>query len=288
MKIGIFILGSGLAFGIFGLNKATSFGDLIFNLANIIVFPSLALAFLAGTYDRIKEARPQVGLAKIYGQGAWTLALAVGISMIGALNEVVFLASTDYMMEINIFRGVKISQVLPLALALLIFARKIYLEKGQKMGYPLCRDLLLSDVKIWQACLAGMGVIVLGIFLLRGGNTSSKVPGVELLVRNLFENLFYARPRTKAVFIGFPAIVLLVYGAHKNLGKVYAFICFMLAAIGMVDITNTFSHIRTPLMMSFARVGIEYLGALLVGGILFCLAHLLYRRYHNYDQVHKQ
>lgn len=288
LKIGIFILGSGLAFGIFGLNKATSFGDLIFNLANIIVFPSLALAFLAGTYDRIKEARPQDGLAKIYGQGAWTLALAVGISMIGALNEVVFLASTDYMMEINIFRGVKISQVLPLALALLIFARKIYLEKGQKMGYPLCRDLLLSDVKIWQACLAGMGVIVLGIFLLRGGNTSSKVPGVELLVRNLFENLFYARPRTKAVFIGFPAIVLLVYGAHKNLGKVYAFICFMLAAIGMVDITNTFSHIRTPLMMSFARVGIEYLGALLVGGILFCLAHLLYRRYHNYDQVHKQ
>lgn len=278
-QLGLFILGSLLAFGIFGLGKGENYGDLIFNLANIITFPSLALLYLAETQDKLSLKGDSPSLGTIFSQGAKTLFIALAISMIGALNEVVFLCSSNYMLEISIFRGVKISQIFPLLLMAYIYLRKIYMEKGQKMNLDFWKEIMDFNVKIWQVCLGILALIVLGIFILRGGNTSGKIPSIELLLRNSFENFFYARPRTKAIFIGFPAVILLVYGAYKNMGKVYRLVFFFFAAIGMVDVTNTFSHIRTPLVMSFARVGIEYVGALFVGLILLVIFNGIHKHF---------
>ena len=92
---------------------------------------------------------------------------------------------------------------------------------------------------------------VLGIMILRSGHTSNiDPPASEILIRNIFEFIFPARPRNKAIFLGYPALIMLIILASKKKFR-NSYILFALSAvIGQADILNTFSHIRTPFIIS--------------------------------------
>lgn len=283
----VFILGVLASILFYGLGIKEGTGNVLFNLAAIIVYPSLSISFILQNYRQIRENSRDVKFINIFGHGILVLAIAILITMIGALNEASFMSGTDYLLEINIFRGVKISQILPILMSVLIYAAYIGFNRSSRdtrvrIVPREIADVLGCSVKIWHAIIAGVMLVMVAILLLRGGNSNAEVPGIELLFRNILERYLPARPRTKAIFIGFPAVVLVVYLAYRNSSKILLFLVTILASIGFADICNTFSHIRTPFMMSVTRIFVEFAVAIVISLlllILFEICRFLYGKY---------
>lgn len=285
-QIILFILGALLSAFFFILGKKEDFGSVLFNLVAIVTYPSLAVCTVMENLNKVKSFKSDSKISKIFVNGLLVLLCAVIISMIGALMEISYMSGTNYLVELNIFRGVKISQLLPIVMSLFIFASYVgfYRKTIEKPGIRCneIRNVLDENVKFWQAGLGAVVLVILALFIIRGGNTSAKVPGMELLFRNMLEKYLYARPRTKALFIGFPAVFLLIYLGYKKRGEFLLLILTIFVAIGQADIVNTFSHIRTPLTMSIARVIIEFVGAAIIGLVLILVAQLILKGYDRY------
>lgn len=285
-QIIIFILGALLSFIFFVLGRKEDLGSVLFNLAAIVTYPSLAICFVMGSFNKVRKSKDNKGFGSIYVYGFVTLIISILISLIGSLMEVSYMSGTNYLVELNIFRGVKISQLLPILLSMFIYAS--YVGFGRKdlnrrgLNMKELNSVMNESVKFWQAALVGLVLIILALFIIRGGNTSAKVPGIELLFRNMMEKYLPARPRTKSLFIGYPAVFLLIYLGYKNRGKFMYLLLTLFVAIGQADIVNTFSHIRTPLYMSFARVIIEVAGAAVLGFILIAVVEFIMKGYDKY------
>ncbi|RVU54575.1 DUF5693 family protein [Anaerosphaera multitolerans] len=281
-----FVLGAVLSVVFFGLKVKEDIGNVLFNLLAIVTYPSLALCVVIENYNQVRRRKRSKSLPKVYLHGAMTLLMAILITSVGALMEISYMSGTNYLAEINIFRGVKISQLLPLVIAVFIYAAYVGFGR-EKIGNPKLRlnevtNVLTLNVKIWQVII-GLGIlVVLALFILRGGNSNTKVPGIELLFRNLMEEYLPARPRTKALFIGFPSVFLLMYVGYNKRGELFSLILTLFVAIGQADIVNTFSHIRTPLSMSFIRVIIEFVMACILSAIMLVVVDLFRKGYDKY------
>lgn len=286
MQIGLFLFGALLSFVFFILGKKQDFGSMLFNLGAIVTYPSLALCMVMENFNNARKRKRNISFPKIYLHGLLTLLFAILISMIGALMEISYMSGTNYLAELTIFRGVKISQLLPLLLSIFIFVIYVGFYRKEitkpKLEVKELNKVLDESVKFWQAGLGALVLVILALFILRGGNTSAKVPSVELLFRNMLESKLMARPRTKALFIGFPSVFLLIYLGYKKRGEFLILLLTMFTAIGQADIVNTFSHIRTPLNMSFARIVIEFLLAAVLGLILVLVAEIIMKGYDKY------
>ncbi|MDO5040841.1 MAG: DUF5693 family protein [Peptoniphilus sp.] len=282
----IFAVGAALSLLFFALGKMEGTGNILFNLNSIVVFPLISICYILENYKAIMLAKKDAGLGKIFLVGARVLLTAILITMVGALHEVSFMSGTNYLVELNIFRGVKISQLLPLLLSMFIYTAYIGFnrepEEGTRLDAREIKDILIMDVKIWHAVLGAMMLVVLALFILRGGNSNIEVPKMELFIRNLMEQYLPARPRTKSIMAGYPAIMLLIYAAYKNRARATGIVLTILAAIGMANIVNTFSHIRTPLKISLMRVGTEYVVALIISLIVLIIADLIRKGYERY------
>lgn len=283
LSLAIFALGALLSIMFFGLGKQESLGNILFNLNSIIVFPLLSICYILENYKEILSNKKSTKLNKILYHGGLILVISILITMIGALHEIAFMSGTNYLLEIDTFRGVKISQLLPLALSIIIFAAYIGFSEDIHQDISLkpreIRDLMTKNVKIWQAAFGLLFLAILAIFIVRGGNTNAKVPKFELFLRNLMEQNLVVRPRTKSILAGYPAIILLTYIAYTKRGQFIAAILTLFATIGMTDIVNTFSHIRTPLYISFMRVLVEIVVALLISLLILIIAELIRRGY---------
>lgn len=281
-----FVIGALLSALFFLLGKKEDLGNILFNLAAIVAYPSLALCIIMENFNNARRTKKNIKLSKIFIHATLTLLAAIVVSMIGSLMEISFMSGTNYLMELTIFRGVKISQLLPILLSVFIFVAYVGFYREEitkpKLEIKEINKALNQSVTFWQAGLGAMVLVILALFILRGGNTSAKVPSIELLFRNMLENILPARPRTKAIFIGYPAVFLLIYLGYKKRGEFLVILLTIFAAIGQADIVNTFSHIRTPLNMSFSRVLIEFVGATILGLILIIVAQILMKGYDKY------
>ncbi|MBP3722669.1 MAG: hypothetical protein J6I62_05400, partial [Selenomonadaceae bacterium] len=97
-----------------------------------------------------------------------------------------------------------------------------------------------------------------------GHTLGMPVSSYELQLRAFLEQAFYARPRSKELFIGHPAFMLAVFAWGRKYSSWIFFALTVAATIGMGSMVETFAHMRTPFIMSFYR-GI---GGLVLGGIL--------------------
>ena len=281
-----FVIGALLSAMFFLLGKKEDLGNVLFNLAAIVAYPSLAVCIIMENFNNARKSKRPMKLSKIFIHSTLTLLAAIIVSMIGALMEISFMSGTNYLMELTIFRGVKISQLLPILLSIFIFMAYVgfYREDITKPRLEVkeLTKALNQSVTFWQAGLGALVLVILALFILRGGNTSAKVPSIELLFRNMLENILPARPRTKAIFIGYPAVFLLIYLGYKKRGEFLILLLTMFTAIGQADIVNTFSHIRTPLNISFSRILIEFVGATILGLILIVIAQIIMKGYDKY------
>ena len=254
-------------------------------LASANLFPTLAIVALL---DLLRGRRFQKNAPtwRILVAGLVLLGITSALSLVGASYLSGSLTDTRYLLEFDIFRGIKLTFVLPMILVAVAFMQRFDIFDGQfdasagVLGQ--LREILATPVRVGS--LLG-GLVLLGalvVLVLRSGHTSGMpVPGIELKMRAALEQLFYARPRTKEFLIGHPAFLLALYGAARRWRTWIIFGLVLAATIGQGSMVETFAHMRTPVEMSLVRgIGGVCLGGA-IGAVLVALVaawnHLLER-----------
>ena len=258
---------------------------LVAALASANLFPALAIVALLDLL-RTRRFPKDTPLWRILVAGLVLLGITSALSMIGASYLSGALADTRYLLEFDIFRGIKLTFVLPMILVAAAFLQRFDIFDGQfdasagVLGQ--LREIMGTPVRVGS--LLG-GLVLLGalvVLVLRSGHTSGMpVPGIELKMRAALEQLFYARPRTKEFLIGHPAFLLTLYGAARQWKTWIIFGLVLAATIGQGSMVETFAHMRTPVEMSLVRgIGGVFLGGA-IGAVLVALVaawnHLLER-----------
>lgn len=257
---------------------------LLASFASAVVFACLAAAFFLMAAKRTGQKLDQnAGLLKILPRSIAILAIAVAISMAGAMMTAAPLSSTGFMLEMGIFRGVKAAQLLPLAFFCLLFVSYYGLfEKDRKNDHLDPRDIFTAlgwTIPMWAVLLMAVVGLAGYYYLARTGHeTGVTISDTEMIFRNDLEYLLLARPRTKEFLVAFPGIMLAVYCAVRRL-PFWTALFGLAGTIGLTSVCNTFMHIRTPLYLGFVRTAYSLLLGILVGVVMIAGFELLLRLY---------
>ncbi len=254
---------------------------LIASFANAVVFVCLAAAYFLQYAKQSARALPRnAPLGRIFLRALGALLPAVLIALVGAMMTAAPLSETSFMLEMGIFRGVKLAQLIPLAFFCVLFLSYYGFFEQEREGDTLqVRDIMTVmqwSIPVWCLLLLGVAAIVGYYYLARTGHESTvAVSSLELMIRNDLENLLLARPRTKEFLVAFPCIVLAVYCAVRRMPFGTA-LFGLVGTIGLTSVCNTFMHIRTPLYLGFVRTGYSLVFGLALGFVytvcfdLFC------------------
>lgn len=280
-----------LGFGAFGA-CAVLFSPVLYNIfGNIcikigalvcaIVFPSLAGWYLISLSKKFSNQEKDFSLRTIIFQGTMALIIAVIIALVGGIMIAAFFAESRYMLKLDIFRGVKIAFIFPILAFLIMYIKHIgiYVDKDGALPVMLqIKKLLNTSVTIKYALLGVIALGIVGIILIRSGNASAGLSSViELKFRAFLENVLIARPRSKEL-LAFPALMFLVYFYVKNY-KPFAFLSLFAGVIGLIDIVNSFSHIRMAVKIAGLSTGYSVLFGIIAGIILILLWVFVEKRF---------
>ncbi len=252
-KLG-YILGIIGAIGYVGLLKLSpSIAYRMMALFGATIFPTYAMIIgIKETPRNLKETI--IAFLKIcvisYG-GVFTI--------VGALSR------TSFALGINVFAGVKLAHIIPIAAIIVIL---VY--RKHKLDYNFYKGIL--DRKISYGALIIIGIIAgaLLIYTSRTGNSGS-ASTLELQFRQLLTNVLGVRPRTKEFLIGYPILVCLLYYGYKE-----AYLPFIIfAAMGPISLVNTYAHIHTPLLISMTRSVYGIVFGLLIGLVAIWVIKLI-------------
>ena len=297
-RYGLLILGA-LGFTGLAVLKPALF-KILLSMSGGIVMPSLAAVGLCRVLAEKRKNEPHIGFGRLIG---FTLGTAVATMLTafgGSLLASSALSQLSYIIEIDLYRGVKLMQLIPIGLFMLAYllvyayeetgAREAVLahagqrgEKGrvkrfnayfaQLMQTPMKLGWFIAVVVIVVAAV--FMLLVLVYYMYRTGN-STTTSASELAFRNFLENALIARPRTKEMLIGWPMLLLFIWSLRRGM-KFLPMVFGMGMSIGLVSVVNTFLHIRTPFLLNLLRTGWGMLFGLLIGLAVMLLAELIYR-----------
>jgi hypothetical protein len=165
------------------------------------------------------------------------------VFMLGLLTNF-SLYSYEYLNDLEVYRGVKVSLVLlPLVVGLLTF-RELY----QK-----------SSIKRWHIVTTGIvGGIAIVYMLMRSGNYGY-VLDIEEKIRLTLENIFIIRPRIKELLF---LPMFFIAGDIEN--EFISGILTFFGTFGFISIFNSFCHIKAPIYIVFYREITTLLVALVI------------------------
>lgn len=227
-------------------------------LAAVMVFPMLAITLFV---------RPD---GRTMAKSVLALILMTLVSLIGAVYIIGLLSTRDYMTAINVFSGIKVSQMLPLIIFAVFYWYQTNLLKGyERNPVIMTRDLLKKSINVATLVVLVFAVGALVLYMLRSGNDAVTVSDMERSFRNFLDSTLQVRPRTKEFLFGHPLMLLVLYfGYRKNLWP-----AVVLGAVGQVSLVNTFEHLHTPLTVSLLRTFNGLLLGIIVGIILILLVN---------------
>jgi hypothetical protein len=226
-----------------------------------LVFPVLSTVFFL---EPALQSSPGRGYLKEVVKG---FLLASLLTTGGALIAAGLLGDTAYLLKIEYFQGVKISQVGPFIL-LGIF---ILLQKGQGLKNE-AKKLLEQQIKIKHLLLLGVAGGALLVYIVRGGNFSIlPVSQLELALRRYLEILLVARPRFKEFLIGHPVFFLMAALVPSGI-KGAKTLALLAALLGQVSLFNTFMHLHRPVSLSLLGTAYGVGLGMLFGLVLYLAA----------------
>lgn len=234
--------------------------------------------FIDYCLKRKKEAYQSRGYMGIFGESVILLWVCGAFSLIGALYVSGLLSDIRFLLEMEIFRGVKLTFVLPIIFVSLIYIQRFpFFGKSVSDGHDFIRfvkKFCQVDIKLGLLVLLGaLGVAGL-VFVGRSGNNGAPVPHFEIVLRRFLESIMYARPREKEFLLGHPAVFLSLVALYKKWPQIIHYLLIVAVTVGQGSIVETFAHMRSPFILSLIRgidglaVGTIVIAIVLVGTIL--------------------
>ncbi|AZN38548.1 DUF5693 family protein [Paenibacillus albus] len=181
------------------------------------------------------------------------------ISLCGIAFIIGLLNNITYQLVLEQFRGVSLLHLAPIALV----AVYLFLYTGDSVISNIRKLLSMQITVLWVAVAAVLGVMAL-YYLSRTGNAGT-ASSAELMFRNVLENTFGVRPRTKEFLLAHPLFFL---GLFLALRYRAAWVLFIVGTIGQLSMVDTFAHIHTPLPISLIRDALGLVLGLLIGLVL--------------------
>ncbi len=241
----------------------------------------LVSAFLAYCIKKRDEAEKKASWLRIFGEGAAVLWVSGLLSLCGGVFVSGLLSDVRFFLEMEIFRGVKVTFVMPLVLITLV-----YIQHFPFFGKAVTsdRDFVafvkkFCNIPIKLGILMGLGFIAFAgyMFVGRSGNNMAPVPAFEIALRRFLEDTMYARPREKEFLFGHPAVFLALAAAWHKWPQLLHYFLIIAVTIGQGSMVETFAHMRSPFILSFIR-GLDGLAAGTAAGIFAVIAAVILLR----------
>ena len=227
-------------------------------LVSAVVFPALSMIYILNIWDKVKAevaSLPQI-LFKASGQ----LTVAVFLSLVGGMYLAAVLSDLRFFLELDIYRGVKLTFIMPIVLVALYYVYKhnLFNNDNSKTGFAALgsqlKTFLNYPIYVKSLVIAGVLLFIAWVFIGRSGHTAGvPVPAIEVKLRLFLEEIMYARPREKEFMVGHVAFFLAALASYKFYPRILTFVFVALATIGQGSLVQTFAHMRTPVIMSFVR-----------------------------------
>ncbi len=240
----------------------------------VVIFPLLGLG-LALEYGPAAGETPSVpaGRSPRALRAATVTVGVAALAVAGGLLTTAIGSNTTFMLRLEMFRGTKLSLLLPPVAAGFLFLGLVGLypqpeAQGSGAGPAgksiLARGLeqlglfLAEDVTFIYVFLFSLAAVAALVMVMRSGNFPTlPIPALELKLRAFLQQTLLVRPRTKEFLIGYPSLVLLVYWGARWRERIWtrwtALVLVVGASIGLVSIGNTFAHQHVPVSISLLR-----------------------------------
>lgn len=215
---------------------------------------------------------------------------AVGISLLTAAMcgfvQTALLSGLDYYLNSIIFRGIKLSLIVPIIYGAISFA-VIFSDNKDENFMKKAVKMLTADIKVYWVIIAGAIGVVGAVYLIRSGNVTSISP-IENFMRNTITDIMPARPRTKEFLIGWPCLVLFVYYMKNTKCTLLQWCLTVGSSILFASAINSFCHVFTSASVAFMRLVNGFLTGMAVSVILYVLNLVLVRIVNYYIKAGKE
>jgi hypothetical protein len=235
---------------------------------------ALTFAVLAGTTLARYFSRPAPRDRSSFRQdvldGLACMLRACGVAVLGGLFVVGLLSQATFMIEAQQFLGIKVLLLAPPLVLIALYAFAPLFGPPRRPG-----EVAAAPLRVWQFAMVLVAAAGATLILMRSGNQPDiGVSGFETQLRGVLTTLVGARPRFKEFLLGFPALMLLpvLTTAHR---RAAGWFIVIVAGIALADVLDTFSHIHTPLLITFVRI----INGLIFGAVLGIIAQRIYRRF---------
>lgn len=197
-----------------------------------------------------------------------SVALMLGVLLLGAIGMGCMLSGIDYYINNDIFRGIKLSLLIPVFYTAVLYY--FLFVKNDKAGILAdMKKVLVSDIKVYWVLIGGIIIAVGAYYIIRSGNVN-KISAIEQAMRNAVTEIFPARPRTKEFLIGYPALFLFAYYSKNTNATLVKWLLAIAASILAASITNSFCHVFTDFSVIVSRT----INGLLIGIIVAAFAYV--------------
>lgn len=264
------ILGTGFIYCISPIyNVLGGIANKGFSFMASIIFPSLSGLYLISVYNKESKIENK-NLKEIVCKSIVVLLISVLIAGVGGVFIGSLLSGSEYVLKLDVFRGVKLSFILPI----LIFGFAYVIKCGiysDENGKPLSileqtKKLMESSITVKYAVAGAVLVLGLLIVVMRSGNTLiTSASSIEIAFRNFLEKYLVARPRTKEL-IAFPVLMFIVYSARYRIKEI-GLLVMLVGMIGIENVVNSFCHIRMPVMVTTLSSIYSLIFAVIIGSI---------------------
>lgn len=188
--------------------------------------------------------------------------------LIGAVGMGTMLSGIGYYVNNEIFRGIKLSLMVPVFYTAEVFYFMFIKNERSKMMTDI-KKLLYSDIKVYWVIIGGVVLAAGAYYIIRSGNVN-EISSLEQAMRNAITEIFPARPRTKEFLIGYPALVLFVYYMKYVDVKIVKWLLAVGSSILAASVTNSFCHVFT----NFSVIVMRTFNALLLGVAVAAAAYV--------------
>lgn len=228
----------------------------LYPTAYSVVQSCFAMTVFLAFLKKVKDHMPLFPLV-LSGVG-----VLVGTLLIGAIGQGVLLSGINYYVNNDIFRGIKLSLLVPIAYTAVVYYI-MFVKKSDSGFFADVKNLLNAHIKVYWL-LIGCIIAAMGVYyIVRSGNVN-EISALEQFVRSTLTEIFSARPRTKEFLIGYPAIVLFIYYVKRTNVDVMKWILAIAGSIVAASVANSFCHVFTD----FTTIVSRTLNGLLIGGMV--------------------